>query len=227
MPSRLRHPVLLPMAPGCLGVGFRCFSCGWKAQGRPSSCGEARHCAGAEHSPRSRSAGTATLPGPSLITLQCHRRERGAGEPGVPGRGPRPCRRPRVSTRPRGPQEMAVLCHGRCPLLTPGSRPSPGTQWPVGTGLAGFPGRSPRCLACPWPWLGLQVPGRGAPSPAVPRARAPTSGGTGQGCRSDSLGAPSHPMAPTLAVLCWDTLPPPRLVPAALSRGTSHPQPRL
>lgn len=40
----------------------------------------------------------------------------------VPGPGPHRCPHPRVNTRPRGPQEMAVLCHGRWLLLTPGHR---------------------------------------------------------------------------------------------------------
>lgn len=85
-------------------------------------------------------------PAPSLlIALQCHCGERAAEGPGipVPGLGPRPCPHPRESTRPRGPQEMAVLCHGRCLLLTPRSGTSPGTSWLVATGLVGFPGRSP------------------------------------------------------------------------------------
>lgn len=80
-----------------------------------------------------------------------------------------------------------MLCHGRCLLLTPGSGPSPGTSWLVGTGLAGFSGRSPSRPVPPhaghgsgWrpPPGACAHPQHGAPDsqPTVSCVRALTSG---------------------------------------------------
>lgn len=119
-----------------------------------------------------------TIPGPStesllLIALQCHHGARAAEGPGMPlpglgpHPGPHPCPHPWESTRPRGPQEMAVLCHGRCLLLTPRSGTSPGTSWLVATGLVGFPGHPPAHEDGDDPWGVAPTPRTRLPAPRL------------------------------------------------------------
>lgn len=127
-------------APECLVLGFLCFSFGLKSQGRPMCCKEGRCWAkwGAGCCTCGHPTATATL---LLSHCGCHHpsvhhrgsldrcpavspRGEGGREPEDPVLGPSPhrCPHPRVSTRPRGPQEVAVLCHGRWLLLTPAHR---------------------------------------------------------------------------------------------------------
>lgn len=122
--------------------------------------------------------GPSVTPQPSLpwgpssrasCSLPCG--ERDAGGPGVrvPGPGPHPCPcpPPRVSTRPRGPQEMAVLCHGRCPLLTQGHGHRRGHPGPCGEASQASL-QVPVLSPCPRPWLGMETAAGGLCPPSAP-----------------------------------------------------------
>lgn len=141
--------------------------------------------------------------------------------------------RPQASTRPCGPQEMAVLCHGRCLLLTLGTGTSLGPSWLVGDRPHRLPWQVPRLSPCPWPWLTVAItpggacthPQHGSPSPTTNCVRALASGSScwhmqeewGRGAGGVPWVPPATPWLPPRQ--CLAVIPSPR---QACPGGTSQ-----